>query len=390
MKFLPIALALVWLAACSRGKPEPPSESAPEQQSRVAVLTLEAQDHFGIAVAPVRRQRLAEYLQVLGTVQPVSSRLAQVRPLSRGRVLDVAARIGDRVRAGQPLARLDNIEAGELIAQLASAQADLNRLAVQSAAQARETERSRRLTELGAVSHKEYDQARAEQDALQQSQRAQQSVIAGLVAKLHRFGVRDSDSSGSPVTTVAAPFDGIVIQANAAPGEVVAPETVLFAVADLSQVWVQAEVYEKDLGRLRIGQPALITVDAYPERPFHGAVTYVGDTLDPQTRTVKVRCEVANPAALLKLDMFAAVQLPTTFDREVIAMPADAIQQLDGGDFVFVRAAPTRFEARQVQPGRRVGTLREIVSGLREGEPVVTQGSFRLKSVLVGKGLGEE
>jgi cobalt-zinc-cadmium efflux system membrane fusion protein len=161
-------------------------------------------------------------------------------------------------------------------------------------------------------------------------------------------------------------------------------------VTDLTEVWVQAEVYEKDLGRLRIGQPAVIAVDTYPEQPFKGRVTYISDLLDPQTRTAKVRCEVPNPAARLKLDMFAPVQLPTTFDRDVVAVPADAIQQVEGKDVVFVRKAATRFEVREIRAGKLVNGLREIVSGLSEGEPVVTEGSFHLKSVLVGKSVGEE
>ena len=108
-----------------------------------------------------------------------------------------------------------------------------------------------------------------------------------------------------------------------APGEVVEPSTELFTVADISRVWVQAEVYEKDLGRIQVGQPAIIHVDTYPGEAFAGQVTYISDALDPQTRTAKVRCEVANGSVRLKLDMFATVQLPTTFSRRAIAVPAE-------------------------------------------------------------------
>ena len=157
-------------------------------------------------------------------------------------------------------------------------------------------------------------------------------MIAGLTARLRRFGKSDPDPAIAVVTAITAPFDGIITKAVTAPGEVVEPSTELFTVADISRVWVQAEVYEKDLGRLQVGQSAIIHVDTYPDEPFAGKVTYISDALDPQTRTAKVRCEVANDGVRLKLDMFATVQLPTTFSRQAIAVPVGAIQQLDDQD----------------------------------------------------------
>jgi cobalt-zinc-cadmium efflux system membrane fusion protein len=164
----------------------------------------------------------------------------------------------------------------------------------------------------------------------------------------------------------------------------------LFTVADLSTVWVQAEVYEKDLGRLRVGQPAFITVDTYPNEQFTGRVTYISDFLDPQTRTAKVRCEVPNGGIRLKLDMFAGVSLPTTFSRHALAVPAGAIQTVGDRTVVFVRKAPTKFEPRWVTAGNTVKDFVEITNGLNGGEAVVKAGSFHLKSILTGKELGEE
>lgn len=191
----------------------------------------------------------------------------------------------------------------------------------------RQTERNRRLAEIGAAPQKDYEQSRAEQQALEESLRSQESVIAGLAARLKRFGAAE----GSPaVTTIRSPFAGVVTKVQAAPGEVVSGEAELFTVADLPQVWVQAEVYEQDLGRVQVGQ-----------------------------------------AARLKVDMFASVQLPTTFNRRALAVPAGAVQQVEGKDVIFVRKAPTQFEAR-------------------EGEAVAVQAALHLKSIMASKGLGEE
>ena len=181
----------------------------------------------------------------------------------------------------------------------------------------------------------------------------------------------------------------MVTKADAAPGEVVGADSELFQVTDLSHVWVLAEVFEKDLAQVQAGQMASIAVDTYPNEEFSGRVTYIGDILDPQTRTAKVRCEVNNAARKLKLDMFATVYLPTTFKREGVAVPAGAVQQIEGKTVVFVQREPAKFEARAIQIGRTVQGFTIVLSGLERGEPIVTKGAFHLKSIVLGKELGE-
>jgi membrane fusion protein, heavy metal efflux system len=387
---LTIGAICLALASCAKTKPNEPAET--EKAAAPGLVTMEpaAQRHVGMKIAPAAITQLTEYLQVTGTVQPVDSRVSQVRSLARGRLLDVRAKVGDRVRAGQELAHLDNLEAGELTAQLAAARAELQRYRILLAAQAKQTGRNQRLSAIGAAPLKDYEQSHAELQALEENQRSQEAVIAGLTARLRRFGKSDPDPARAMVTSIAAPFDGIVIKAAAAPGEAVEPTTELFTVASISLVWVQAEVYEKDLGRLQIGQSAIIHVDTYPDKPFAGKVSYIGDALDPQTRTAKVRCEVDNRQLRLKLDMFATVQLPTTFSRRAVAVPAGALQQLETKTVVFVQRGAAQFEAREITPGKNVNGQVEVLAGLREGEPVVVVGAFHLKSIVAGKSLGEE
>jgi cobalt-zinc-cadmium efflux system membrane fusion protein len=382
--------ACLWLAACSGTKPLAPPAVEAKQESGVVSLELVAQKNIGLEISPVKSAQLTEYLQVTGTVQPVNSRVSQVRSLARGRLLEMLVRTGDRVRQGQELARIDNLEAGELTAQMSSARAEFQRLKVLLAAQSRQVDRNRKLSEIGAAPKKDFEQSVAEQQALEESVRAQDGVVSGLAARLRRFGQSGGDPNAPVVSAITAPFAGIVTKAVAAPGEIVDSGTELLTVADISHVWVQAEVYEKDLGRIRVGQSAVIHVDTYPDEPFAGRVTYIADALDPQTRTAKVRCEVANAGLRLKLDMFATVQLPTTFSRRALAVPLGALQQLDGKDVVFVQRAATQFEARAIRPGKTVNGLVEILAGLRDGEPVVTAGAYRLKSIIAGKDLGEE
>ncbi len=378
------------IAACSRTKPEVTQELDTKESSAMITMEEVAQMNAGLQVAPVTVIQFSEYLQVTGTVQPVDSRVSQIRSLARGRVQDVLAKVGDRVRHGQELARIDNLEAGDLASQLASVRAELRRTRVLLTLQSTQVERNRRLSEIGAAPIKDYEQSRAEYLALEENARAQEGVISGLSTRLRRFGVADADPNMPVIAAITAPFDGIVIKATASPGGVVESGTELFTVADISRVWVQAEVYEKDLGRIQVGQPAIIHVDTYPGTPFAGKVTYISDVLDPQTRTAKIRCDVSNSKLLLKLDMFAAVQLPTTFSRQALAVPVGAIQQFDSKTVVFVRRGATLFEAREITAGTTVNGQVEILSGLRDGEPVATAGAFHLKSIIAGKQLGEE
>ena len=181
----------------------------------------------------------------------------------------------------------------------------------------------------------------------------------------------------------------MVIEVQVSPGAVVDPGMELFSIGDISEVWIQAEVYEKDLGRIRIGQSALISVDTYPDEKFSGRVTYISDTLDPKTRTAKVRCVVPNQDLRLKLEMFALVDVPTTFSRKALAVPTAAIQQIAGKNIVFVRESEQKFQVREVQVGEVAGGQTEILAGLAEKEPIVIQGAYHLKSVRMNKELAE-
>jgi len=389
---LPIFVALL-LTGCNGKKAQnKESESTAEsaEKSNLVEMSVSAQQHIGMKVAPAALTQLNEYLRATGTVQPVDSRIGVVGPLARGRIMEVRAKVGDRVGVGQTLVIFDNIEAGELITQEQSARADLERLKAQLIPAAREVERSRRLADIGAGAEKDFESSKAEMEGIEANIRSQESLIEGISQRLHRFGVSDSNPRGTFLTPLKAPFSGVITRAQASPGDTVDPGREVFTVADLTQVWVQAEVYEKDLGRIRVGQSAFITVDTYPDHSFEGKVSYIGDALDPQTRTTRVRCEVSNHDLRLKTDMFANIELPTKFSKQAIAVPSAALQVVEGKNVVFVRRSQTQFEKRDVEKGVTVNQQTEIVRGLKQGEPVVTQGAFHLKSILAGGELGED
>jgi cobalt-zinc-cadmium efflux system membrane fusion protein len=353
-------------------------------------MSAEAQSHIGLEVVTAEVRMLKEFLPVTGTVQPIDSRVAHIRPIAAGRLTSVAVRVGDRVAANQTLAMFDNIEAVDIISQYRAARADMEKLNVQLAVARQQTERNRQLADIGAIPRKEYELSQGEEKSLAASIQAQESVIAGLTAKLARFGLGSDAVASSTSAAIRAPFGGVVIAADASPGETISPDSELFQIADISQVWVQAEVYEKDLGRIQQGGTASIRVDTYPNREFVGRVTYISDVLDPQTRTARIRCDVPNSDASLKLDMFATVLLPTNFSMEALAIPVESIQQINGTNVVFVRTGPTNFERKAIQIGRSIQGTAEVLGGLDGGESVVTKGAFHLKSIVLGEEIGEE
>jgi cobalt-zinc-cadmium efflux system membrane fusion protein len=405
MKSLSIIICALVIVSCSKPKtassPEEKSEatkSAQEEHEKgeskgeggAVEITPDAQQRSGIVVSTATATPMSQQLQATGTVQAIDSRIAHIRPLTRGRLQDVLVKLGDRVMANQALAQLDNIEAGEIMTQYNTAQAELQRLKIQLAAQQRQVERNRRLAEIGASPQKDYEFSLAEQQAQQESIRAQENTTAGLTARLRRLGITDPGSSEAPITAIRAPFAGVIIRVAAAPGDVVESGNELFSVADLSTVYVQAQVYEKDLGQVHAGKTASISIDSYPGERFTGQVASISDVIDPQTRTATVRCQVANPGARLKLDMLASVQFPTAMKRSVLSVPTDAVQDIEGKPTVFVRTSPSQFSARQVETGSSGNGRIEILRGLKEGEPVVSKGAFAVKSVLLGKELKEE
>jgi len=185
--------------------------------------------------------------------------------------------------------------------------------------------------------------------------------------------------------------NGVVIEKNVTQGQRFMPGEVLYEIADLSQVWVLAEVFEQDLRLIHLNQTATITVDAYPDKSFNGKVTFIYPTVTPETRTTKVRIELANEAALLKPEMYARVEFSSLHhDREVLAVPNTAILSTGTQQVVLVASGAGRFEPRTIMSGMQADDYTEILSGLDAGEAVVTRANFlidaesNLKAALSG------
>jgi cobalt-zinc-cadmium efflux system membrane fusion protein len=193
MKLLIVSLSVALMLAGCNGKGSRPeegeskTESAPN--SNLIEMSVSAQQHVGMVVEPAQITQLNEYLRTTGTVQPIDSRVGVVAPLARGRIVEVKAKVGDRVSAGQVIAVFDNIEAGELLAQEQSARADLEKLKAQLIPAIRQAERSRRLADIGAGSEKDFESSKAEKDGIEASIRSQEAILDGIRQRLRRFGI---------------------------------------------------------------------------------------------------------------------------------------------------------------------------------------------------------
>jgi Cu(I)/Ag(I) efflux system membrane fusion protein/cobalt-zinc-cadmium efflux system membrane fusion protein len=178
---------------------------------------------------------------------------------------------------------------------------------------------------------------------------------------------------------VRSPASGVIVEKAAIEGMHVAPGQTLFRIADLSVVWVEADVYERDMAAVRVGQPATVTLDAYPDQRFSGRATYIYPYVEEQTRTIKVRFQFPNPRGLLKPGMYANVQLATPV-ASALTVPADAVLDSGREQVVFVALGDGYFEPRRVRIGRRVDATIEITDGLKDGEDVATGATFFLDS----------
>jgi cobalt-zinc-cadmium efflux system membrane fusion protein len=341
------------------------------RESGSVKMTAEMQKENGVVTATGKKQRLGGVISATGKVEANADRIAHVSPRISGKIVAVSASLGDSVSAGQTLATLDSVELGEALnrywqskTKLALAQSNMERI--------------KNLVEKKIAARKDILQAETDY----------QMTLTELHTdeeRLSLYGVSISELKGEkhkkPLLPIRSPIGGIITEKHAIVGELSDPSKSLYTVADLSSVWVLVDIYEKDLAKVRKGQAAIVTVGAYPELKLKGRITYIADLVDEATRTVKTRIEVANYGRKLKPEMFATVELALPADAApVLAVPEDALQDLDGKKVVFVAENEAEFAARPVQTGRAAGGMIEIVSGLKEGERYAVKGAFILKS----------
>ena len=393
-----IIAAVLALVACGRTPEEKKVEPKAEPRDGKVTISAEVQARFRFATARPQRIAPVRLIEATAAIAPDPARVAHIAPLAKGRLERVHVQVGDSVNQGAPLFEYDNIELGEAIGDYRSELAELRKDLALMEHHREMWERAQLLFEKEAIARKEVHVRETEYLVEKAAVENRYAKIARVKEKLYRFGMTDeqvdalstdrekSHRREASYTIVRAPISGVITKQEGAPGEVVGSEKELLSIADLSRVWTLVDIYEKDMAHVRRGAPVEISLEAYPGETFHGAIGYVADLLDPQTRTAKARVEIQNPQRKLKLGMFATVRLRAQVaagTATVIAIPSSAIQQVVGAPSVFVKLDAVTFARRQVKLGSTSGDLVEVTEGLRGDEELVTTGSFSLKSELL-------
>ena len=385
---LTLGLSAAALAACgSEGVPPANGETAQAEgggsaggdeqageETELVILDSVAVRLGGIEVG-IAEAITARDLPVTGTITYDANRVSHIGARTEGRVVGLRADLGTRARRGQVLVELESAEVGQIRAEEHEAEALLG-IAQENYA------REQRLEQQGISSRKEYLAAQAD------LRRAE----ASLKSARERLRVMGAGHGEGGHFDIVAPFAGVVVARDVSLGEPAGPADTLLTLADLSRVWIELDIFERDLARVRVGQPVAVSVTAYPGRAFPGAIVYVGDVLDPQKRTVRARVEIPNADGALKPGMFATARIRIGSGGPPLAVvPQDAVQNLDGRTVVFVPGdSAGEFRPVTVEVGETVDGDRVVIrTGLSPGSRVVVAGAFALRSELAKGEIGE-
>ena len=381
---LAVLTAALILAGC-KDSPKPGATTAPTAAALTEAATGETDvpvpdplavtvpANFGaeIKVAPVGATPLSDTLRVAGKVDFDEYRVTRIGATVTGRVIEIHAHLGQQVKVGDALAVINSTELGQ--AQLAylkaRAQADL---------QARSVERARQLFAADVIGKAELQRRESELAIASAEQRGAADQLrvlgmsSGAIGRLGTSGVIHS------VTPVVSTMAGTVVERQVAPGQVVQPSDALYMVADLSQVWVTAEVPEQQAALVKSGQSVDIEVPALGVR-LTGKLIYVADTVNPETRTVTVRSAVANANRQLKPAMLATMLIQAA-PVERLVVPAQAVVRDADADNVFVEVGPQQFRLAPVRLGPDVDGRRPVLSGLKPEQRILVSGAFHLNN----------
>lgn len=323
-----------------------------------------------IRIEPVRRQAVRRVLTGTGKIQLNEDQTVRVLAPLPGQVLNFKVRVGDRVRKDQLLFTIKSREIASLVtAYLESQQErDLARKTYNMTKDLFDHEAASRIS----LQQAETDLAKAEARVARADETLRVLGIDSSVAA--RNGGLQSE------VPVLAPAGGTVIERNLTPGQFVqADSTALLTVADLTTLWVMVDIFERDIHLIRVGQKVQVTAAAYPDRHFTAHVERIGDKVDPESRTLKVRLLVANPDLSLKPEMFITASVELSGDAPGLTVPPSAVFTEGPESFLFVRAGERRFERRPVSAAPDGEGRLRVTKGLQYGDQVVTDGAMLLR-----------
>ncbi len=392
MKFAPLTLLPLFIAmtGCGFGDREAPTSEIAKKAAAAAASVPVAKT--GEVVIPPDSPKLSQIrseavetavvpvglVAAPGKVEANANRLSHVVLPLTGRVSSVLVKIGDFVQQGQAVLTLESSDADAAVSSLLQAQASVTQAKSAAAKAQADLDRLKDLLEHGATPQKEVLNAQAVLVQAKASVEQSQASVEQARRRLQILGI-DTSSFGQRVT-VHAPLSGKVLELSVANGEfrndLSAP---LMTIADLSSVWVTSDVPETAIRLVHRNEPVRIELSAYPNETFRGRVAQIGDTVDPQTRTVKVRAELANPEGRFKPEMFGNIQLAERSEARP-TVPVGAVIATDGKPLVWREVSKGVYEKVSVTTGPQLGGRVAILSGLRSTDRIVVDGVMLLAS----------
>lgn len=362
--------ASLLLGACSEESDTaaPTAAAAPVDPNLV-----QAGDNLGniIKLGTVSRVELSDTLRVAGQVDFDEQRVTRIGATVTGRVTELTAMLGQQVKVGDTLAVLNSTELGaaQLAYMKARAQAQLNE---------RNVERAQQLFAADVIGSAELQRRESELSISRAEMRAAADQLRVLGVSSKSLEKLTSTGAINSVSPVVATMAGTVVERLVAQGQVVQPSEVMFTVADLSRVWVEAEVPEQQAAAVQPGQTIQVEIPALGQQ-LTAKLIFIADTVNPMTRTIMVRSELDNSDRSLKPAMLATVLIQGRPTARLV-VPDTAIVRENNKDYLFVEVGPQQFKLTEVALGPAIGTMRPVLGGVAEGTKVVTEGAFHLNN----------
>ena len=361
-------------AAHGTGHQHAAPASASNATHGLVTLSPEMMSRAGLRTVAAVAGETATALRLPGVVQANAYKEVVVTSLVSGRVTQVGADLGAQVAAQQPLATIYSPELADAQTAFIAARAE------QTAHQQRQT-RTQRLTAIGAATRQELEEHEAERAAVDAAVEVARARLALLGIPEERTQRLTGPQDVITTTSVRAPLAGVVTKRGVNVGLNIDPSMELFTIVDLSTVWVIADLYERDFGKVRVGSPVTITSSSYPGMTLRGRVSYIDPLVQPETRTAKLRVEVTNPGGRLRLGMFVDARVEDASPRQGVFVPKASVQMMGSDAVVYVAAGePGQFVERKVEIGSENGDQVLLLSGVEPGDEVVTDGVFFLRA----------
>ena len=365
MAQLAVVLLSLFLSACqSRNNEQPEPVIAHPKDEVILGPNSPKREYIEDEIVELVQRPLME--PVMGKIIYRESHTARVSSPIAGRVLGEIANLGTQVLTGDTLVEIDSPELGQAQSAYADAMSDLNLVN-------RNFERTKELYDNGIAARKEQEQS--EDNLIRARSEAERARL-----KLANLGVRHKRPDNR--FFLHSPLSGTITERNINPGMEVRADLAapLFVVSDLSELWVQMDIFEKDIALIHVGATVLLQVPAYPGEEFKATVSYIGQVVDEATRTVKVRCILPNADKRLLPAMFASIAVQSDPDDLSIVVPLNAIFSQDEAEWVYVNIGEYHYQMRPVKVGLRLRNRAVILSGLEPGERIVISGALLLRT----------